>query len=84
MEQLKLFEEERSEVQVVIPKEIVSPLESKRRLMSKPFIEEREKFTSYVKAIQEQYKCTWFEARKMFFEHRDNQKPITLSRGDTK
>jgi rRNA-processing protein FCF1 len=77
--QLDLFNEDSTEV--IIPKEVISPLESNRRITSKAFEKEKETFASYVQSIQDQYECSWFEARKMFFKYRENQEPILIKRG---
>lgn len=63
---------------VIIPKTVVSPLESNKTLNSKEFEREREIFRKYVLAIQSYHKCSFFEAREMLIKARDNQEPIML------
>ncbi|WP_373896347.1 hypothetical protein [Virgibacillus sp. CBA3643] len=79
--QLGLFDDTSSESEVIIPKEVISPLESNRKIMSNPFVEERDTFISYVKGIQRQHNCSWHEARKMFYAYRDKQAAITIKGG---
>lgn len=79
VEQLSLFEENSVEESILIPKNILSPLESKEKITSKKFKDRQKVFSNYVHAIQKKYNCSWFEARELFFEHRDREKPITLN-----
>lgn len=80
MGQLNLFviegEKSQEEVGFLIPKEVLSPLESKERPYSKKFKKQQKEFSDYVHLIQSIYNCSWFEARKIFFEHRDEQKRL--------
>lgn len=80
MSQLNLFQNEDSAVEIIIPKEVVSPLETNKGIKTKEFRQIQLRFSQYVRAIQEQYNCSWFEARKILFEHRDNEKPIKLKK----
>lgn len=77
--QMELFDDMEME-EVTIPKDVVSPIESKRRIGSKQFELERERFIGYVKAIQDYHKCSWIVARELFFKHRDNQQPIFMEK----
>ncbi|RKJ31444.1 hypothetical protein D7X33_40385 [Butyricicoccus sp. 1XD8-22] len=81
MEQLSLFNEKQYEIQegIIISKSILSPLESTKSVNSKEFREQQLTFSKYVNAIQAYHNCTFFEARDLFFEHRDNQKPIFVN-----
>lgn len=77
MEQLSLFNESQI-TEKVIPKEIISPLESNKKVNSKEFRVQQERFSKYVWAIQREHQCSWFEARELFFTHRKSQDPIKL------
>lgn len=78
MDQLSLFEESELQEKIIIPKSILSPLESTRKVNSKGFREQQIEYSKYVNAIQKYHKCTFFEAREMFFRHRDNEKSIPM------
>lgn len=78
--QLNLFDDVSSEVEVIISKDVVSPLETNKGIRTKEFRNIQITFSKYVRAIQEYHQCSWFEARKMLFDHRDNQKPIKLKK----
>lgn len=77
MSQLSFFDNEEGEG-VLIPDDVISPLESKERLNSEGFNQERDTFVRYVKAIQSYHKCSFFEAREMLLEARNEQKRIML------
>ena len=76
MSQLSLFEEEYQEV--IIPSDVISPLESNASPSSKKFKEQQKRWSDYVRAIQDYHQCSWNEARSLLIEHRDEQKNIKL------
>lgn len=85
-EQLSLFEMEtdgqstdNTGHSILIPQDVVSPLECKHGLKTKAFRKEQSRFSSYVKSIQDHHKIDWFKARKLFFQHRDTQKEINVA-----
>lgn len=89
MSQLSLFDSfeddfeddnETKEKRTVILKNVLSPLESKEKINSRKYREQQLEFSSYVHAIQSYHNCTWFKARELFFEHRDQQKPICMAK----
>ncbi|MFS0749540.1 hypothetical protein [Oceanobacillus sp. 1P07AA] len=63
---------------VIISKELLSPLECNKSMKSKAFKDVQQEWSKQVKAIQDFYKCSWFEAREMLIQHRDDEKPIEL------
>lgn len=67
MEQMDLFDDHPIE----IPESVLSPIECNKKLDSKTFVANQKLFAEYVKMIQRQYGCSWFEARDKFFEIRD-------------
>ncbi|MGP4061484.1 hypothetical protein [Halobacillus sp. H74] len=67
MEQMALFES----VEIEVPKSVKSPLECNKKMNSQAFVANQRLFAEYVKMIQRQQGCDWFEAKKMFFELRD-------------
>ncbi|SEA53307.1 hypothetical protein SAMN05421743_105200 [Thalassobacillus cyri] len=70
MEQMELFEDQSNE----IPKAVLSPIECNKKLGRQAFVANQRLFGEYVKMIQNKYHCSWFEARKIFFENRDHNK----------
>lgn len=66
MDQLSLFDQE----QEGIPETVLSPLECNKKPHSKEFISNQRLFSEHVRRIQLQHQCSWFEARKKFFELR--------------
>lgn len=79
MEQISLFpENEIPKEGIIIPKSLLSPLESTKNVNSKEFRTQQLLYSTYVNAIQRYNKCTFFKARELFFEHRDTQKPICM------
>lgn len=78
--QLSLFDNEVAHEEITIPKSVKSPLELNSSVKSKAFRESQKAFSSYVHAIQQYHKCDWFEARALFFDHRDDQKPIKIKK----
>ena len=77
MDQLTLFAGEES-TEMIIPKDVISPLESNKSLKSKAFREVQERWRDYVTSIQDTFGCSWFEASKLLTKHRDEQIPIRL------
>ncbi|RDY70306.1 hypothetical protein DXT76_13615 [Halobacillus trueperi] len=69
MDQMALFDVK--EVEIEVPQTVKSPLECNKKLNSQAFVANQRLFAEYVKTIQRQNGCTWFEARKKFFEIRD-------------
>ncbi|QAS52827.1 hypothetical protein [Halobacillus litoralis] len=67
MEQMALFES----VEIEVPQSVKSPLECNKKMNSQAFVADQRLFAEYVKMIQRQQGCSWFEARKKFFEIRD-------------
>lgn len=67
MEQMNLFNDE----PLNIPKTVLSPIENNKKLNSQDFAANQKLFSEYVKLIQRQHKCSWFEARHLFFKFRD-------------
>jgi len=63
---------------VLIPKDIVSPSESKKKMNSEEFNLERANYLQFVEAIQSYHDCSFLKARELFFEHRDKGEPIHL------
>lgn len=82
MSQMSLFADD-SQV-VIIPGDLVSPLESKSGLKSKKFRKEQKRWAEFVRAIQGYHKCSWFEARELLIKHRDEQTPIKIKNGGMK
>ncbi|MGJ9460089.1 hypothetical protein [Oceanobacillus sp. CF4.6] len=76
MSQLSLFEVEASEV--IIPDDVVSPLESNKSTKSKEFKKQQERWSRYVKAVQDSFNCSWFEASKLLISHRDKRESIRI------
>jgi len=64
---------------MLIPKTLLSPLEMKGDVKSEKFRRNQLKYSRMVREIQNHHKCSFFEARDMFFEYRDNRKPIRVS-----
>jgi hypothetical protein len=62
----------------LIPKDVISPLESKRGVKTKQFREDQQRYCLYIHAIQKRFECSFFEARDLFFKHRDDQEPIEM------
>lgn len=77
MEQLSLFDEI-EKTAVVIPKDVISPLESNKSVKSKEFKKLQKRWREWVMAVQTEHKCSWFEARKILLEYRESQKPIAI------
>jgi len=77
MDQLNLFPEEEV-MEIIIPRDVLSPLESNKSVKSKAFREVQSQWANYVKAVQNHHKCSWFEARKLVIDHRDKQEPIEI------
>lgn len=69
---------EKEEKGVLIPEDIVTPLESKEKTNSEAFNRERDTFVKYVEAIASHHGLSFVKAREVFLEHRDEQKPIEL------
>lgn len=67
MEQMNLFNDD----PLNIPKTVLSPIECNKKLNSQDFAANQKLFSEYVKMIQRQHKCSWFEARQLFFKIRD-------------
>ncbi|QAS52397.1 hypothetical protein [Halobacillus litoralis] len=67
MEQMALFEP----VEIEVPQSVKSPLECNKKVNSQAFVANQRLFAEYMKVIQRQHGCSWFEARKIFFEIRD-------------
>lgn len=67
MEQINLFDSE----EIEIPKHVKAPFECNKKLGSQEFVGNQRLFGLYVKKIQREYGCTFLEARKKFFELRD-------------
>lgn len=82
MNQLSLFDEKNDDnvIEIVIPKEVISPLESNKRIGSRDFREQQLEFIKYIRSIQYYRNCSWFEARELFFKHRDSYKPIKVKK----
>lgn len=79
--QMNLFNEVVEHEKIVIPEDLESPFECKHGLKTKAFRSNQVKFSMYVRAIQEFHDCNWFEARELFFKHRESQEPIKVKRG---
>lgn len=77
MKQLSLFDDENC-IKQVIPKDVVSPLESNKGVNTEEFRKQQLLFSKYVHAIQKAQNCSWFKARELFFKHRDSQEPISM------
>lgn len=75
MSQMSLFDSDQHS-EVIIPEDVISPLESNKSVKSKEFKKQQQRWSDYVKTIQDSYGCSWFEARKLLMQHRDNQSPI--------
>jgi hypothetical protein len=73
--QLSLFSESESS-EIIIPKDVISPLESSKGPKTKAFKKEQQQWAKYVKAVQDYHDCSWFDARKLVISHRDKQEPI--------
>lgn len=67
MDQLELFDS----IKIDVPKTVESPLECKKKLNSQAFVANQRLFAEYVRMIQRQNDCSWFEAREKFFVIRD-------------
>lgn len=65
-------------IEVMVPPEIISPLESSKGVKTKAFKDQQRQWSSYVRRIQEFHKCSWMEARSLLIEYRDQQKPIKM------
>lgn len=78
MEQLSFFDGKKYQEGFLIPKEVLSPLESKEKPYSQKFKQQQKQFADYVRLIQTILNCSWIEARDVFFEHRDQQKPFKM------
>lgn len=76
MSQLSLFDDEYSEV--LIPADVISPLECTKSVKSVAFKKVQARWRKYVKAIQVTHNCSWFVARDLLIKHRDSQTPIKL------
>lgn len=76
MDQLTLFSAEKEAV--MIPVDVISPIESNKSLNSKEFKKLQERWRLYVQAVQDSFSCSWFKAREILLEHRDQQIPISL------
>ncbi|GGB41507.1 hypothetical protein GCM10011409_18790 [Lentibacillus populi] len=77
MDQLSLFSELDS-TEMVIPADVISPLESNKSVKSRDFKKQQRRWSKYVKSVQDSHHCSWFDARKLLIEHRDNQVPIEM------
>ncbi|MEF2293115.1 hypothetical protein V2W34_14030 [Virgibacillus dokdonensis] len=77
MEQLSLFQENESKA-VVIPEDVISPLESSKSVKSKEFKKQQMRWREWVMAVQATHNCSWFEARKLLLVHRKSQTPIVI------
>ncbi|MFD2924195.1 hypothetical protein [Halobacillus naozhouensis] len=79
-EQLSLFGEPefKSFKKEIIPKNVLCPLECDKSPRSKAFKEVQRVWKAYVNAVEKSHNCSFFEARKLVFKHRDNQEPIEL------
>lgn len=77
MEQITLFDDDEM-TEIIIPLDVISPLESKKNVWSKEFKQQQLRWKHYVKSVQNTYNCSWFEARKILIKHRDNPEPIRL------
>ncbi|MCP3026632.1 hypothetical protein [Halobacillus sp. A5] len=66
-------------VKAIIPEDVISPLECKTGPNSKAFKKIKERWSNYVRAIQDYEGCSWFKARDQLIEHREDQVTITLS-----
>jgi len=82
MSQMSLFADEFQEI--VIPGDVISPLESKSSPKSKKFRQQQKRWSEFVQAIQDYHKCSWFKARELLINHRDNQKSIKIKNGGIK
>lgn len=72
----ELEEDDNKNEGFLIPKDVLCPLESKEKPYTKKFQKQQKEFSDYVRLIQNIYNCSWFEAREIFFDHRDNEKPL--------
>ncbi|MFC7064008.1 hypothetical protein [Halobacillus seohaensis] len=59
---------------IEIPKTVLSPIEVYQEIDSAKYVGNQKLFAKYVKDIQRQHGCSWFEARKKFFEIKTNKK----------
>ncbi|MDL4842815.1 hypothetical protein [Aquibacillus rhizosphaerae] len=66
------------EIRVVIPDEVISPLECNHGVKTKAFKQVQEQWRDYVKSIQSYHECSWFKASEMLVEHRDEAKAIVM------
>ncbi|MCA1009855.1 hypothetical protein [Halobacillus halophilus] len=67
MEQMNLFNDDT----LNIPETVLSPIECDKKLNTQDFAANQKLFSEYVKLIQRQHTCSWFEARQLFFKLRD-------------
>ncbi|NBJ68886.1 MULTISPECIES: hypothetical protein [Clostridia] len=77
MEQLSLFDQKENKA-VVIPEDVISPLESSKSVKSKEFKKQQMRWREWVMAVQATHNCSWFEARKLLLEHRNSQRSIAI------
>lgn len=80
MKQIELFEEKdlKKNKGIIIPKEIVSPIESESSINSDEYKLEFFYYKKFLLAIQSRHNCTFLEARDLFFKHRDEGVPIEV------
>ncbi|MFA1820571.1 hypothetical protein ACDX78_10370 [Virgibacillus oceani] len=65
-------------IEIVIPENVLSPLENTAGLKTKKFREDQQRWRKYVKAVEEYHRCSFFEARELVFKHRKSQEPIRV------
>ncbi|MFC4403299.1 hypothetical protein [Gracilibacillus xinjiangensis] len=86
-EQMDLFdflpddlEENQQVIKIIIPEDIIHPLDCIHSLKSKAFRNVQLRWSSYVRAIQDYHDCSWFEATDKLLEHQKSKLPIVMAR----
>ncbi|SFM28795.1 hypothetical protein SAMN04487943_11236 [Gracilibacillus orientalis] len=66
-------------IEIIIPDDIISPLECKNSPKSKAFKRVQHRWSVYVKSVQDYHKCSWFEASKKLLKHKKEGSPIQVT-----
>lgn len=79
--QLDMFQDVFESEDIIIPTNLVPPHESTHSVKSKLFKELQNTFSFYCHEIKDYHNCTFFEARKMLLDCRDNNETIKVGKG---
>ncbi|GIN97852.1 hypothetical protein J6TS1_37220 [Siminovitchia terrae] len=66
-------------IEIIVPEEVISPLECTKGLKTKEFRNVQLRWKKYVDALHEHDGGSWLAAREKLIRHRDNNEPLRVA-----